>query len=288
MKDDKDIHMRALCDLQKSELMEHMVYYDLAMNLKDAKNRAVLERIAKDELRHYHIMKHITGEDTALDRLGVFWYTSVSRMLGLSFGLKLMENREKNEKRAYAKLEKDYPAVAKIMNDGEEHEHQLRGALSEEALEYASSIVLGLNDALVELSGTLAGFTFALGNAQLIGLSGLIVGVAAALSMATSHYLSEKEGNGRDPKKSAVYTGITYMAIVLLLVAPYLLLSSVYASLAAMVAMTFVIIGGYTFYITTAKNQKFVPKFTEMAIISAGVGIISFVFGLLLKKYYGV
>ena len=53
-------------------------------------------------------------------------------------------------------------------------------------------MVLGLNDALVEFTGALAGYTFALQNTLLVAMTGLITGVAASLSMATSEYLSTK------------------------------------------------------------------------------------------------
>ena len=48
------------------------------------------------------------------------------------------------------------------------------------------SVVLGLNDELVEFTGALAGFTLALSDHRLIALTGSITGIAAALSMASS------------------------------------------------------------------------------------------------------
>jgi VIT1/CCC1 family predicted Fe2+/Mn2+ transporter len=96
--------------------------------------------------------------------------------------------------------------------------------LDEELLRYAGSIVLGLNDALVELTGALAGFTLALQNTRLIALTGLITGVAAALSMAASEYLSTRsEGGGRSPLRASLYTGTAYIITVFLLILPYLL-----------------------------------------------------------------
>lgn len=66
-------------------------------------------------------------------------------------------------------------------------------------LSYMSSVVLGLNDALVEFTGALAGFTLALNEPRLVALTGSITGVAAALSMAASEYLSTKsDATGRN------------------------------------------------------------------------------------------
>ena len=50
-------------------------------------------------------------------------------------------------------------------------------------LEYMGSVVLGLNDALVEFTGALAGFTLALSDSRLTALTGSITGIAAALSI---------------------------------------------------------------------------------------------------------
>ncbi|MDI6704563.1 MAG: VIT1/CCC1 transporter family protein [bacterium] len=82
-------------------------------------------------------------------------------------------------------------------------------------------MVLGLNDALVELTGALAGFTFALQNTRVVAMAGLITGVAASLSMTTSEYLSTKsEGGAKSPFKASVYTGSAYVLTVMFLIFP--------------------------------------------------------------------
>lgn len=117
----------------------------------------------------------------------------LARVLGLSFALKLMEGGEEDAQEFYTEVSKKYPKVKKIEKDEEKHERKLIRILKDERLDYAGSIVLGLNDALVELTGTLAGLTFAFGNSRIIAVTGLIMGVAAALSMAASGYLSSRE-----------------------------------------------------------------------------------------------
>ena len=91
--------------------------------------------------------------------------------------------------------------------------------INEERLNYTGSIVLGLNDALVELTGTLAGLTFALQNTKLTALAGLITGIAASFSMAASEYLSQRsEGESERASTSALYTGVAYICTVALLI----------------------------------------------------------------------
>ena len=91
----------------------------------------------------------------------------------------------------------------------ENHEKELIALVDEERLKYVGSVVLGLNDALVEFTGTLAGLTFAIQNTQIIAVAGLIMGVAASLSMGASEYLSHGVlmGDQPDPVKASVYTG---------------------------------------------------------------------------------
>ena len=83
--------------------------------------------------------------------------------------------------------------------------------LDEERLQYVGSVVLGMNDALVELTGSLAGFTFAMQNTRLIALAGLIIGISATFSMASSEFLSVKSEGRTDALKSCLYTGIAYL-----------------------------------------------------------------------------
>lgn len=88
-------------------------------------------------------------------------------------------------------------------------------------------MVLGLNDALVELTGVLAGLTLALQNTRLVAMTGFITGIAASLSMSASEYLSAKSEEGpQDPLKASIYTGSAYVLTVLFLIFPYLLFTN--------------------------------------------------------------
>lgn len=60
----------------------------------------------------------------------------------------------------------DYPDLQALSLEEEVHEKSLIALINEERLEYMGSVVLGLNDALVEFTGALAGFTLALKRSQ--------------------------------------------------------------------------------------------------------------------------
>lgn len=277
--------------MQKNEITEHHIYSGLAARIGEEHNRKILLRIAADEKRHYETWKKVTGREMAPSQGRIFLYIMIARFLGLAFGLKLMERGEGAARETYAGLQKAYPRISgRVMLDEQKHEKALIDLLNDKRLSYASSIVLGLNDALVELTGTLAGLTLAINNRVIIGMTGLILGFAASLSMASSEYLSKKEENDQTtpPLAAALYTGMAYFITVLVLTAPYFFVLNVYTAFATMMGLAIVIILIYTYYISIARSVSFWSRFVEMAAISLGVATVSFGFGWLIKKVLGV
>jgi VIT1/CCC1 family predicted Fe2+/Mn2+ transporter len=216
--------------------------------------------------------------------------TLIARILGFTFAVKLMERGEENAQSEYEVLKEEVEESTQIRQQEEEHEQALLGMLDEERLQYVGSMVLGLNDALVELTGSLAGFAFALQNNRLIALSGLIVGISATFSMASSEFLAARSEGRTDALKSCSYTGIAYLLTVIALIAPYLLLpaTAFVPALILMLGVVIAIIAGFTYYTSVAQDQPFKRRFLEMALISTGVAVLSFVVGILAKKFLGV
>ena len=214
-------------DFQRIEITEYHIYKQLAKSIKDPENRLILEKIAEDELRHSEDWKKYTQREIKPNRWHIFKYTLISRLFGFTFGIKLMERGEEKAQANYAQMRGKIPEIDNWIHEEEIHEQKLLAMLDEERLRYAGSVVLGLNDALVELTGALAGLTLALQNVKLIALSGLITGIAASLSMAASEYLATRsEDTEKHPVRAAIYTGIAYIITVTLLVLPYLLIDN--------------------------------------------------------------
>jgi vacuolar iron transporter family protein len=280
---------RNLLAAQRNEITEHFIYKELAKSTKSRKNKAILERISADELSHHGYWKSVSGAEIKPDSLKIWFYVMMARLFGLSFTLKLMERGERLAQKAYDQLGRRYKKGKEIMLDEQRHEKQLLSMLEEEKLEYASSIVLGLNDALVELTGALAGFTFAIQEGRLIAVIGLITGIAASMSMSASAYLSALEEKGKKtPMKSALYTGSAYLVTVILLIAPFFMIDQVFWSLAVSLTLGIAIILSYTFYISVAKELPFWPRFIQMTLISLAVAAVSFGIGWLLKSTLGI
>ena len=204
---------------QRNEITESILYERLASIEKDENNRKTLRLIAAEEKSHYAILKKYTGKEIGPDYKRIARFYFLARILGITFAIKLMESSEENAHNNYDKYA-HIPDLQRLAHEEEVHEQKLISLINEERLEYMGSVVLGLNDALVEFTGALAGFTLALSDSKLIALTGSITGIAAALSMASSEYLSTKsEGDDKKhPVKAAVYTGIAYLITVVSLV----------------------------------------------------------------------
>lgn len=281
--------LKSLSKAQKNEITEYRIYLKIASSTKDEQNKIILKQIARDELRHHEELKKFTGKDCSPNILKVYFYTFISRIFGITFAIKLMEKGEKNSEKLYRELAVKIGEFNRIAKEEDKHEKELVGIIEEERLKFIGSMVLGLNDALVELTGTLAGFTFALQNTRLTALTGIITGIAASLSMAASEYLSARtEQDNTRALKSSLYTGGAYILTVALLVLPYLVFSNYVVSLVFTFLAAIFIILVFNFYISVAKDLPFKKRFFEMAGISLGVAVISFIIGHLIREFLGV
>lgn len=280
---------KELLKAQKTEITEYHVYKNIAKTLPDAENRKVVKEIGEDEKRHYEIWKGYTGKDIEPNRFQIWLYTTISKIFGFTFGFKLMELGEEKAQVNYEKIADDIPEARDVIQDEDEHESKLLEMLDEENLIYAGSVVLGLNDALIELTGALAGLTLAFRDVNIIALSGLVTGIAASFSMGASEYLStSSEESEKKPVKAAIYTGIAYIITVALLILPYLFLENEYICLAISLTTSILIIAIFNFYTSVVRNEPFGKRFFEMAGLSLGVAAFSFMIGFLIRQWFGV
>lgn len=281
--------------MQADELLERQVYLKLQGHIKNESDKKILLEIAEEEDHHYNIWKNYTQEKVTPNPFLLYWYVLMGILFGYTFSIKLMEKRQDafNDRIAdtyTAELAEKIPNHDVILRDEDEHERLLINMIDEEKLQYVGSIVLGLNDALVEFTGALAGWTFAMQSNRLILLAGLITGISATLSMASSEYLSSKNEGDKNALKSSIYTGLTYLFTVFMLLMPCALLpdKSYTPALLIMLVIVVAIIAAFNYYIAIAKDLSFKHKFKEMSTISLSVAAISFVIGLLVKQFLGI
>ena len=283
-----------LLKLQRMEATETEVYRRLARMQKDEVNRSILEGISLEEERHEAVIAGMTGEKVLPDMRKVRRQIMLARLFGFTFSVKMMESTEQDAAAEYRELGLD-----DIADEEEAHEENMIGMLDEERLRYSGSVVLGMSDALVELTGALAGLTFALQSLNLVALAGLVTGISAAFSMGASEYLSSRaEKKSESAVKAAFFTWISYLITVLMLVSPYLLFSSgspdfqgLEPHIQALVC-TFIIglliVAVFNFYVSVVEGVSFRSRFIEMAAILGVVSLISYGIGIALRGILGV
>ena len=291
MEEDRRAH---LLKLQRMEATEAEVYRRLARMQKDPVNRSILEGISLEEERHEAVIEGMTGEKVRADMGKVRRQIMLARLFGFTFSVKMMEATEKDVAAEYRELGLD-----DIAEEEEAHEENMIGMLDEERLRYSGSVVLGMSDALVELTGALAGLTFALQSLNLVALAGLVTGIAAAFSMGASEYLSSRaEKKNESAVRAAFFTWISYLITVLLLVSPYLLLTAEspdfhglephVQALLYTFAIGLLIVAVFNFYVSVVEEVSFSSRFMEMAGILGVVSLISYGIGILLRGMLGV
>ena len=276
---------------QQNEINDHALYLVLAKQEIDPKNRELFEKIAQEELSHYQFWRGITSENIQPQQWLITFYIFLTKLFGTSFTLKLVEQRERWAEDFYKSLFDVYPQAKEIYKQESTHEHELINMLKDKKLLYAGAVVLGMNDALVELTGTLSGIAFAFDRSEVVGITGTIMGIAASLSMGGSAYLEARETsdiNGVEPVKYALYTGISYIATTFFLVIPFFIFDTIPVALVTMFIAAFISIVLYNFYIAVAKEESFTKRVFEMSLITFGVALISFAIGYFVKNTLGI
>mgnify|MGYP001251326628 FL=1 len=284
--------LNLLIQFQRNEITEHL-FYDILSKRGKGKNKEVLEKISSDELKHYNIIKNFTNLEIKENKFFIYKNLILTYIFGLTFGIKLMENGESKAQKSYENLinnldENEKEIFKNILLDENKHENELLSLIDEEKVNFIGSIVLGINDALIELTGALAGLTFTLKNSSLIFVVGFITGFAATLSMASSEYLSKKAEKDENAGKASIYTGITYILTVILLMFPYLIFKNYTVAFIITLIMAIIVILITSYFVSTVKELSFKNRFIEMAFLSLGIAFVSYIFGYLLRILFNV
>ncbi len=285
---------RQLLSLQRMEATEGEIYRRLAKKQKNPSNKKILLQIAEEEGRHEAVLAEATGQTVKPMMRKVWFHSQLAWIFGLTFAVKMLERVERDASTEYRKLGYD-----DLADEEDSHEERLIGLLEEGRLDYIGSVVLGMSDALIELTGALAGLTFAFANLNLVALAGLVTGIAAAFSMGASEYLSTRsEKKDTNPLTAAFFTWIAYLLTVFLLVAPYLIISPdtapVYGlephvlALACTLIIGIVVIASFNFYVSVVEEVSFLHRFAEMAGLLFVVSLISFGIGVVLSNWMGI
>ncbi len=272
------------------EFSDHTLYERLSKTV-DADNpyAEVLKQLSATELRHYEFWrKYVPGEEPKLAKLKLYWTLFLRRFLGLTFATRYLDRHEANVVSEYEGLaglipEPDRPAFDEMVADEKEHEKAFAMKVESSAVRYISFVVLGLADALVEISGIHAGSLGFYDKTEIAGLAGVIAGGAASLAMASAAYAQAKQGFKGSAKLSATYTGISYFVTAIMLATPYFLTANMVLAMASSLAFAVVILAVTTWYSIVIQAKPFMKDFLEILLILFAATIALYAFGYLVR-----
>jgi len=277
------------------EYRDHLIYRELAAREKNPQRREILERLSSEEYEHYLFWRKILNQEceARISRL-FLWIVVISRLiLGLTFTLKMLERGEESTIEEYRRflplLQGDEKReLESIIGDEEKHERELMSQIDEAVVRYMSFIVLGLADAIVEITGVHAGFLGVTSSTLVAGIAGLVVGFSAAISMASAAYLQAKHDVEKNPVSSALTTGLSYIGAVAVLAAPYFITHSMIIAFTVSVSLAVTLIATFTFYGSVVFDKKFLSEFLESTGLMLGTAFAAYFFGELLGSYFGI
>ena len=173
-----------------------------------------------------------------------------------------------------------------MADDSEAHIAKLTRRM---ASRYIDAVILGLNDALVELIGALAGFTIGLHNSKLIILAGITTGVSATLSMAASEFLAkEAETRQNNSYFAAFCTGSAYLVTTAILLLPYFIFTNPFIALIVSFIFAVLIIIAFTYTASKIRHTSLIHDCLQMLAISFNIAAISFLISWLAKFWWNI
>ena len=251
----------------------------------DSPFREVLLDLSATEHKHFEFWrKYVPGEEPKLARLKLYWVLFLRKFFGLTFATRYLDRHEGKVVQEYEGLarlipEADRPAYDDMVADEKEHEKAFAKKVESSAIRYIAFVVLGLADALVEISGIHAGWLGLFEKTEIAGLAGVVAGGAASLAMASAAFAQAKQGFSGSARLSAVYTGVSYFVTAIILATPYFLTSSMILALATSLTLAVAILAVTTWYSTVIQQKLFPRDFVEILAILFGTVILVFLLG---------
>jgi len=278
----------------RDEFEAYTIYSALANSIVVRGNlRNALLRAAEDEYRHYSFWRRFTpGCEPRFAGVKKLLFMFAAVLFGVTAVVKILERMEGDTSKLYARFAEEHPEIGdeveKMLRDEELHEKLFVESLDEKRVAYISSIALGISDALIELTGIYAGALGAFSNTLSAGLTGLLAGFSAAISMAVASYAQARHEKGKNPKLAAFFTGSAYIAVVLVLAAPYFILQDLVAAFASMIIAALIVVAYMSYLSAILRDESFQREFVRTAGLILGVSALLYILGDVLSKLLGV
>ncbi len=269
----------------RDEFEAHNMYKFLADRLiRNERVRGVFKKASEDERVHYEVLREVVGEcKSSVSAIRVVGYIIIYLIFGTTIFLKITESLERSALKSYNELSKLggelSDRILKLIEDEGRHEVELINSLDERRVKYLGSIILGVSDALVELTGVYAGALGALSSTSEAGLIGVLAGISAALSMAVASYAQAKQEVGKSPRLAATFTGLAYLTVVALLAIPYFITTSLIMAFSSMLVIALIVIAYMTYSGAVIYGRNFLREFGETSALLLGVAFLLYILG---------
>jgi VIT1/CCC1 family predicted Fe2+/Mn2+ transporter len=277
------------------EFADFTLYDRLAKRVANNSSFAeVLRQLSTTERRHYDFWKrYVPDAKPKFSRVKLYLILFFQTVFGLTFAVRYLERHESVVLKQYRSVEgvipqEDKVAFQEIIADEEKHEREFRGRVESSSVRYISFVVLGLADALVEITGIHAGSLGIYNSTEIAGLAGVIAGGAASLAMASAAFAQAKQGFQGSAKLSAVYTGVSYFVTAVILASPYFLTKSLVDALTASLFLAVVILALATYYSSVISYKPFRRDFVEILLIMFAVTAALYFFGYFIRDLTGI
>ena len=192
-------------DFYNDEINDHVTYKELGAHAKDARFKKEILAMAEIEGNHAAFWKEVIesrgGEAPSRPRVRKLRLTVLRLLQNMMSPVVLISMLELGEAGAFKRYhrflreaplkENEKVRLRDIIVDELEHEKTFRRESSGSRATHIRDFVLGMNDGLVEILGAVTGLSAVyVGRPLIVGVSGLIVGIAGALSMAIGAFVS--------------------------------------------------------------------------------------------------
>ncbi|MCS7137441.1 MAG: VIT1/CCC1 family protein [Candidatus Caldarchaeum sp.] len=279
-----------------NEYKDHKVYSMLAQIEKNGDRKQLLQKLADIERSHSEFWwKYAPEHRPRISGLYLRLLAMIRVFFGVTFVVKMLENHEKKTMQKYLQmiqlLDQDNPerhSIERFIKEESELETSLVSSIDEAIVRYIGFVMLGLADAIIEVTGVQAGFLGVTNSALVAGLAGLIVGTAASISMGAAAFLQARQ----TPKEKAIVpgmlTGIIYFITVLFIASPYFLASDLTMAFGVSITISAVLVALFSFFVSIVQNRSFRKEFFINITLLASVILVTYTIGNMLGAYFGI
>ncbi|MDE0213044.1 MAG: VIT1/CCC1 transporter family protein [Deltaproteobacteria bacterium] len=295
-----------------------MALYVRLREMETGEVHNVLSRLVTVERGHVAFWADFAGlDDSSLDRvqrLRLSLLVLLRRCFGVAMTFLILEAIEIYGVKKYWALWDRYkdtpygPRIRGILRDEFGHEDEIVAGLTGRRLnpERVRDLFLGLNDGLVEVLGSVAGFYASFGHPAYVAVASLTVAVAGSISMAAGVLASSRsqrevqrienaKRNFFDPEmkppeetrplSAAVSVGISYFVGAMFPIFPVLLGAvSPLWSIAVGVAMVVLV----TAFLSVMSGMEVRPRVLQNLLLVFGAVGVTYVLGTLVKQFWNI